>query len=84
MTALETAFAREPLFLLEGVQANTSPLPYAALDGAADLQSTEPEELAAGMARLYREMGLRVFGGCCGTDARHMEAIAREITQGGG
>ena len=36
------------------------------------------------MARLYREMGLRVFGGCCGTDARHMEAIAREITQGGG
>ncbi len=64
-----------------GLQANTSPRSYAELDGAADLQTSEPEALACGMARLRREMGLRVFGGCCGTDARHLEAIARKITQ---
>lgn len=63
-----------------GIQANTSPLSYAELDGAADLQTSEPEALAACMMRLRHEMGLRVFGGCCGTDARHMEAIARAIT----
>lgn len=64
-----------------GVQANTSPLSYAELDGAAELQTSDPEELAGWMARLRREMGLRVFGGCCGTDARHLEAIARKMMQ---
>ena len=65
-----------------GVQANTSPLSYVELDGAANLQTSEPEALAGWMARLRREMGLRVFGGCCGTDARHMDAIARAVTRG--
>ena len=64
-----------------GVQANTSPRSYAELDGASDLQTAEPETLAAGMARLRHEMGLRVFGGCCGTDLRHMEAIACAVTR---
>ena len=40
------------------------------------------QTLAGWMARLRREMGLRVFGGCCGTDARHMDAIARAVTRG--
>ena len=31
------------------------------------------------MIRLRDEMGLRVFGGCCGTDGAHLEAIARRL-----
>ncbi len=62
-----------------GIQANTSALPYAALDGAEDLKCSDPEDLAEGMLRLWDEHGLRVFGGCCGTDGRHMEAIAKKL-----
>lgn len=60
-----------------GVQANTSPLPYKALDGAADLHCAQPKALARSMMRLRRVMDLRIFGGCCGTDGRHMEEMAR-------
>ena len=81
--ALSQPFNQVPLvrerFL--GLQANTSALPYSALDNAAELHSSPPEELAEGMLRLKTENGFRIFGGCCGTDARHMEAIAKSITQ---
>ena len=62
-----------------GVQGNTSPLSYAELDGAKELRSSAPEPFAEEMLRL-REVGdIRIFGGCCGTDQRHMEAIARRL-----
>ena len=60
-----------------GVQANTSALDYDQLDGAAELKTAEPEQLAQDMLRLKRDKGITVLGGCCGTDGRHMEAIAR-------
>lgn len=62
-----------------GIQANTSPLPYEALDGAADLHTSSPQALAADMLRLKNETAIKLFGGCCGTDARHLEAIAAAI-----
>ena len=63
----------------QGVQGNTSPLSYAELDMAADLHTSPPEPFAEAMLRL-REVGdIRIFGGCCGTDDRHMEAIARRL-----
>lgn len=63
-----------------GIQANTSPLSYARLDGAVDLHCTEPETLAEEMAGLMK-FGFQIWGGCCGTDNRHMEAIARKLRQ---
>ena len=63
-----------------GLQANTSALPYSQLDDSADLRTSAPEELAKGMLRLKTENGFRIFGGCCGTDARHMEAMAALLT----
>ena len=33
------------------------------------------------MMKLRQENGLRIFGGCCGTDYRHMEEVARLLTQ---
>ncbi len=64
-----------------GVQANTSPLPYAQLDHAQKLYTSPPEELAEEMLRLREILPLKIFGGCCGTDARHMEAIARWLSE---
>lgn len=63
----------------QGVQANTSPLPYAQLDGAADLHCAEPRALALEMEALGREMDLKIWGGCCGTDGRHMEEMAKRM-----
>lgn len=63
-----------------GLQANASPLPYCQLDGAAETCGSPPEELAAGMLRLREGFGLRIFGGCCGTDGRHLQAMATALT----
>lgn len=63
----------------KGLQANTSALPYCELDNSPTLRTSPPDELAAGMLRLRKENGFQVFGGCCGTDARHMEAMARAL-----
>lgn len=62
-----------------GIQANTSPLSYAELDGATDLKCSEPEEFADEMMKLRKTGHMQIWGGCCGTDNRHMEAIASKI-----
>ena len=64
-----------------GLQANTSPLSYAELDGAKDLLSATPPAFAAEILRLHREHPLTIWGGCCGTDDRHIEQLARKLTQ---
>ena len=60
-----------------GIQANTSPLSYDQLDGAAELHTSEPEEMAEAVLALRQRHGLKLFGGCCGTDARHLRAMAQ-------
>ncbi|MBB2183763.1 homocysteine S-methyltransferase family protein [Lachnospiraceae bacterium MD1] len=62
-----------------GIQANTSPLSYAELDNSTDLKSSEPEALAEDMIRLRTISNIKIFGGCCGTDHRHMDHIARRL-----
>lgn len=62
-----------------GIQANTSPLSYAELDGSADLKCSEPEEFAEEMLKLRRIHPIKIWGGCCGTDHRHMECLAKRL-----
>lgn len=62
-----------------GIQANTSPLPYSELDGAKDLKCSDPESFAEEVVRLKKNKGLKMIGGCCGTDNRHMEEIAKRL-----
>jgi homocysteine S-methyltransferase len=45
----------------------------------AELDSEDPAEFARGMAAL-RGRGVRVLGGCCGTDERHIAALAAALT----
>lgn len=73
-----TAAVRERF---QGVQANTSPLPYAQLDGATDLYRTEPCALAQEMEALGREMDLKIWGGCCGTDGRYLDEMAKRMKE---
>ena len=64
-----------------GLQANTSRRSPEALDGAGELDAQDPEEFARQMAELQREMSLRIVGGCCGTDATHIRALAEALTR---
>ena len=60
-----------------GVRANASRLSHAELDEAEDLDPGNPAELGRDYALLKRMLpNLRVYGGCCGTDHRHSEAVA--------
>ena len=59
-----------------GIRANASRKSHAELDAATELDAGDPAELS----RTYRELRtqlpkLFLFGGCCGTDHRHISAI---------
>jgi S-methylmethionine-dependent homocysteine/selenocysteine methylase len=59
---------------LVGVQANASSLDHADLDGATALQVDDVDDWAERMLRLHAR-GVKILGGCCGTDASHLEAL---------
>lgn len=59
------------------LRANASRASHAELDEAEELDDGDPLELAGQYAGLLaRHPHLQVLGGCCGTDVRHVEAIA--------
>jgi homocysteine S-methyltransferase len=61
---------------IAGVRSNASRMSHAELDEADELDSGDPEELAAGYAQLRERLpALTVLGGCCGTDHRHVSAV---------
>jgi S-methylmethionine-dependent homocysteine/selenocysteine methylase len=63
---------------IRGVRANASTRSHAELDEADVLDAGDPVALAAEYAELRRRFPhLTVLGGCCGTDQRHIEEIAR-------
>lgn len=64
---------------LGAVRANASRQSHAALDAATELDDGDPEELAQAYAAMCKTLpGLRILGGCCGTDLRHVAAIGRQ------
>jgi homocysteine S-methyltransferase len=59
-----------------GVRANASQKSHAELDEAEELDAGDPDELASHYPALRERLpNLRVAGGCCGTDDRHIAAI---------
>lgn len=61
---------------IRGVRANASTRSHAELDSAPDLDAGDPVELGGQYRDLLRAFPqMRVFGGCCGTDHRHVEHI---------
>ena len=64
-----------------GLRANASRLSHAELDEMVELDDGDPPDLAARYVRLRAALpGLLVLGGCCGTDHRHVAAIAAAWT----
>jgi S-methylmethionine-dependent homocysteine/selenocysteine methylase len=62
---------------IRGLRANASRRSHAELDGATDLDAGNPAELGREHAELVARIPwINVLGGCCGTDARHVGAIA--------
>ncbi len=60
-----------------GLRANASTRSHAELDEAEELDAGDPVDLAARYVALRSDLpGLEVLGGCCGTDIRHVTAIA--------
>jgi homocysteine S-methyltransferase len=65
---------------LRGVRANASKRSHAELDDSPDLDIGNPMELGEDYRALCMQMPkLNVFGGCCGTDLRHVAAIAAAV-----
>lgn len=61
-----------------GLRANASTRSHAELNEAPDLDEGDPIRLGAEYGELRMRMpSLNVMGGCCGTDHRHIEAIAK-------
>jgi S-methylmethionine-dependent homocysteine/selenocysteine methylase len=63
---------------IRGLRANASKCSHAELDEATELDDGDPVELGAQYRELRRRLPqISVLGGCCGTDHRHIEQIAR-------
>lgn len=61
---------------LLGVRANSSCKSHAELDNSPELDVGNPQELGQQYAALLRRLPhIRVLGGCCGTDHRHIGCI---------
>jgi homocysteine S-methyltransferase len=63
---------------LRGLRANASMRSHAELDNSTDLDAGDPTDLGRRYAHLRGALGTRfnILGGCCGTDHRHVTAIA--------
>jgi homocysteine S-methyltransferase len=63
---------------LRGLRANSSVRSHAELDNSPDLDIGDPVDLGRRYAHLRGALGTRfnILGGCCGTDHRHVAAIA--------
>jgi homocysteine S-methyltransferase len=69
----------EWLARLGGIRANASRKSHAELDAAPDLDAGDPDRLGAEYRALKSSLpDVRVLGGCCGTDQRHVERICAE------
>lgn len=68
----------QPIELFErmiGYQANASSLDHCELDGADHLHGDPVGEWAALMVELNRRYGMKLLGGCCGTNGEHLRHL---------
>lgn len=72
----DTAWARR----IRGMRCNASRKSHAELDAAATLDDGDPVELSKQYLAIRAKLPwLNVFGGCCGSDLRHVTRIARTL-----
>lgn len=65
---------------IRGIRANASRLSHAELDEAVELDDGNPEEFGVQHGEIRSTFDhFNVFGGCCGTDHRHVEKVCKAI-----
>jgi S-methylmethionine-dependent homocysteine/selenocysteine methylase len=65
---------------VRGLRCNASRQSHAELDEAEVLDDGDPQEFAEGYAKLSERLpSLNVYGGCCGSDLRHVTAVAGRL-----
>ncbi len=62
-----------------GLQANASILSPEELDNSTELHQSDFKEMASEMLELHQNYGLKVLGGCCGTNDEFLEGLAIAI-----
>ena len=62
-----------------GFQANTSAKSPEELDDLSYTDSSDPEEFADLMIALHKRFGIKILGGCCGSDGRHIAELAKRL-----
>jgi len=60
---------------LIGIQANSSSLDHSQLDGATLLHQDNLQHWGDNMLRLNSEFGVKILGGCCGTDNTYLQYL---------
>jgi S-methylmethionine-dependent homocysteine/selenocysteine methylase len=61
---------------LIGYQANASSLDHCDLDQAAELAAEDVSDWGDAMRKLHTRYGMRILGGCCGTNVDHLRYLA--------
>ncbi len=68
---------------LGGLRSNASRMSHAELDEAVELDDGDPQEFGALHAAMLSHLpGMKVLGGCCGTDHRHIAAVGHACLGG--
>jgi homocysteine S-methyltransferase len=62
-----------------GLLANTAALEPEELDNSEELVEEDPQTFGKSMANLHGELGMKILGGCCGTDDRHIDNLAKRL-----
>lgn len=64
---------------LVGIQANASSKDHDQLDGSDHLQQDPLPDWGENMLELHREHGVKILGGCCGTDHTYLRYLAASL-----
>ena len=62
-----------------GLLANTAALEPEELDNSEALVEEDPQAFGKSVASLHGELGMKILGGCCGTDERHIDNLAKQL-----
>jgi homocysteine S-methyltransferase len=62
-----------------GLFANTAALEPEELDNSEKLVEEDPQIFGKSVANLHGELGMKILGGCCGTDDRHIDNLAKRL-----
>jgi homocysteine S-methyltransferase len=62
-----------------GLFANTAALEPQELDNSEELIEEDPQTFGKSVASLHGELGMKILGGCCGTDGRHIDNLAKRL-----